>query len=273
MEYIHHYTTLQNLALILSSGKLRFTRFDLLDDKEEVSVIPEEVAFIRTWCFVSSWTDSEKESVPLWKMYSSIYDGVRISMPVDMFNKYNIPFFSKETHFGGGILNSPLTKDEIFYNGKYLVTNKFVKEKCDFYKTVECRDDVAELYKSFFKYDGKTLVASNLWDWGKYKYSHWDFLKEVRFVILTKPLPPLNHPKINNNYDNQYKYIDYAYNQPNSDRYIDVSLSKDALTNIKITMAPCISDANRILLRALVRDNGIDERCISDSEFKGKLTK
>jgi hypothetical protein len=123
MGYIHHYTTIKNLALILNSGKLRFTRFDLLDDKEEVSVIPDNLSFIRTWCFISSWTDSEKESIPLWKMYSSIYDGVRISMPIDMFNKCGIPFFDVGTHGGASRPNSPFTKEELLYNGKYLIVN------------------------------------------------------------------------------------------------------------------------------------------------------
>jgi hypothetical protein len=81
---IHHYTSIENLALILNSGKIRFNRLDKVDDIEEIGIIDPRV-YLKF--FISCWTDDNAESIPLWKMYTPNMRGVRISMPKDMFQK------------------------------------------------------------------------------------------------------------------------------------------------------------------------------------------
>jgi len=38
--------------------------------------------------FVSCWTENSEESIPLWKMYSGDFGGVRISVEKEMFKEY-----------------------------------------------------------------------------------------------------------------------------------------------------------------------------------------
>ena len=85
---IHHYTTIDNLALILESRKIRFTRLDLLDDIKEISGLDNKLLKLSTSIFVSSWTEDHEENIPLWEMYASLNNGVRITMPKDMFQKH-----------------------------------------------------------------------------------------------------------------------------------------------------------------------------------------
>ena len=88
---IHHYTSIENLALILKNKTIRFTRLDKVDDSEEAGLSCKNIQ-LSYYTFVSCWTDSEEESIPLWKMYAGKeMHGIRISLDSDMFLKYHIP--------------------------------------------------------------------------------------------------------------------------------------------------------------------------------------
>lgn len=86
---IHHYTSLETLAMILSTGKLKFNRLDCVDDLEESSIQSDGIR-LGQYVFVSCWTENPEESIPLWKMYANGGNGVRISMDSDMFHDYLI---------------------------------------------------------------------------------------------------------------------------------------------------------------------------------------
>ena len=40
------------------------------------------------FCYVSSWTDDETESIPMWNMYSSLESGIRIKLRANPFKLY-----------------------------------------------------------------------------------------------------------------------------------------------------------------------------------------
>ena len=81
---LYHYTSIENLALILKNKTIRFNRLDRVDDIEESSIYEKTVPMGK-YTFVSCWTDNEEESIPLWKMYTPQMKGVRIAMDYDMF--------------------------------------------------------------------------------------------------------------------------------------------------------------------------------------------
>lgn len=74
MEYLYHYTNIEVLALILSNRTIRFNSLDKMDDLQEKEVA--DIKNLGQFCYVSSWTDDEKESIPMWNMYSSLDSGV-----------------------------------------------------------------------------------------------------------------------------------------------------------------------------------------------------
>lgn len=84
---IHHYTTIDTLALILKNKTIRFNRLDKVDDLEEN--ITANGVKIGQYSFVSCWTEDESESIPLWKLYTGSGIGVRISLEHEMFKVYN----------------------------------------------------------------------------------------------------------------------------------------------------------------------------------------
>lgn len=81
---LFQYTSLGVLALILQNRTIRFNSLENLDDLEEASL---------HFCddnppvtYVSCWTDIIKESIPMWKLYTQMHDGVRIELPIGPFN-------------------------------------------------------------------------------------------------------------------------------------------------------------------------------------------
>jgi len=65
---LHHYTTIENLVLILNSRKIRFSRLTTVDDTEESENFGQYN--IAPFLYVSCWTINNIESIPLWKMYT-----------------------------------------------------------------------------------------------------------------------------------------------------------------------------------------------------------
>lgn len=251
---IYHYTNIGSLALILSSKKIRFTRLDMLDDMLESESFPSEAIFFAKRFFVSSWTKDSEENIALWKMYSSVDNGIRITMPIDPFNHYTIKAFAERNHGITKDIISPLTKEEYFYNGKYVINNIFSEKKHDFFKDVVYIDDVKGFYKSSIVRREHTTIVDNLWDFGKFKEKKWSFQKESRFVLMASPLLPLSHPLVNGDVMKQYDTIPYglASHMDQNVECIDVAFSDSAFSNMEITLPPCINSANRIIVQALL---------------------
>lgn len=78
LRELFHYTTIENLCLILKSRAIRYTRLDKVNDPDEslTKQFPDSKYFV----YVSSWTSEESESLPLWKMYSADMKGVRLRL-------------------------------------------------------------------------------------------------------------------------------------------------------------------------------------------------
>lgn len=268
MKYIHHYTTIDNLALILESKKIRFARLDLLDDIKEVAGLDNPIEKIDKSIFISSWTEDNEENIPLWKMYASITNGIRITMPQDMFQKNLFKAFAQQNHGMTVDMYSPFTKEEIFYNGKYQIINIFDSNREDFYKKVKYRDDFMDVYQSLIKRSENGIEIACLWDLGKFKSKKWKFQKEVRFTIYTKVLNPAYSEKTMQQYgaDNIRQWYE------NPDKYIDVSLSDEAFKNMTITLAPCATDAQRVIVKSLIHTYGLHNE-FKESDLRDTIRK
>ncbi len=87
-EYLYHYTSINTLALILRNKKIRFNRLDRVDDLLEADT--SDLGDLGRLFFVSCWSSSDEENIPLWSMYTPNMAGVRIKLPVKMFKKFII---------------------------------------------------------------------------------------------------------------------------------------------------------------------------------------
>ena len=87
IEYLYHYTNIETLALILKNRTIRFNSLNNMDDLQEQETA--DLKNIGQFCYISSWTDDESESIPMWNMYASLNLGVRIKLRKNPFKVYN----------------------------------------------------------------------------------------------------------------------------------------------------------------------------------------
>lgn len=123
---LYHYTSIENLALILKNQTIRFTRLDCVDDVEESAVYENTVPMAK-YTFVSCWTENEEESIPLWNMYTPQMRGVRIKMKsTELFIKHKIKPGTYFTSAGSITINHELETyflPEEQFNNSYTILN------------------------------------------------------------------------------------------------------------------------------------------------------
>lgn len=84
-EKLYHYCSINTLELILKNQTIRFSSLGTVDDMEES--LTEEDSNLGKVCFISCWTDLEKETAEMWRGYTDMGKGVRISLPKDLFKE------------------------------------------------------------------------------------------------------------------------------------------------------------------------------------------
>ena len=249
---IYHYTTIESLALILKNKTLLFNRLDCVDDIEEGSVVSSGIA-IGKYVFVSCWTESAEESIPLWKMYAGDKVGVRIGLEKDMFRKhlYMNPFFGGQQWTGSMVL--PLSKEQL-EAPDHFVLPVLTFNGDFFYRKVQYVDDVREKTNNAVVItpdaDGHTTAKIAFGEIGRYKQKRWDFQKETRFVLTILPFNPLF---ANPNEVGSIALNSYMQNKPiGFDKYF-MHLDETVLGNIEITLSPNATDGQRIIVESLTK--------------------
>ncbi len=270
---VYHYTTIDALAMIMSTRSIKFNRLDKVDDTEE-QVAPSN---IRLWqyMFVSCWTENPEESIPLWRMYSDSSRGVRIGMEIDMFEDNIIGGDSVPkgipTH---GFLISKIPAEDIFREDYFIspIGTKIENKKDTlFYCHIDYVDDVKEKTKDAFQLRMTDTIhaSSNIsfGEIGKYKNKRWAFQEESRFRLLVFPFNPiLNDPDsvgtiaINAFHDNRPVPISEYF----------LKIKQESLNKMEITLHPNISDSDRVIVEALCSKYA-PSATIKDSELTDKL--
>jgi hypothetical protein len=85
---LYHYTTINTLALILKSQSINFGRLDKVNDKREGS--STDFGSFAQYIFTTCWTETAEENLALWNMYTPKMRGVRIELPLPMFEVHKI---------------------------------------------------------------------------------------------------------------------------------------------------------------------------------------
>jgi len=157
---LSHYTSIDTLALILESKKIRFTRLDQLDDFYEVGIYNSHVP---KHYYVSCWTRSETESVPQWAMYGANKRGVILKL---------------DTNF---IDLSPEGYPILLENNEYVIPNVVTKNEAFPVKYLE----IEELkYQAKEVHQINDLGGINVYgNFGDIKSNHWEFQREYRMSV------------------------------------------------------------------------------------------
>lgn len=251
---IYHYTSIATLALILQSCRIRFNRLDRVDDITE-SQTAVGIEFGK-YFFVSCWTKSPVENIPLWSMYSNAMQGVRIGLP-------DYPFATAPlvppANWGmqqSGVITSPLSIQEMFTD-VYFVPPLFLTP--DFFAgPVDYVPDVTAAYRANVSLTGthqKKLELKNMKMLPRTKNLHWKFQEEHRFCLFITPSLPVPTGGIGAD--------DFATRLPNhilntfvrkvdpGISYFDLRLDPQAAANMEIVLGPLAAEADYAQLLAL----------------------
>lgn len=270
IDRLYHYTTVESLALILKNRTLRLNPLDRMDDLQEAQSLSRQN--YGQFVYVSSWTNIKEESIPMWKMYSSMTSGVRISLPPCPFQIFD----SSEQHFRDPTLqerNSMYTTKKIYpvidienelIQG-YVSAPPFLGQQLH---KVEYTDDVEKLCPRLEKIDGdKAHIALDMM--GIYKSNIWNFQSEYRYLIRSFPCNIQGETGIQN-----WNIVVNAMIQTGrvkSERqYIDLRLAENMLDQMVITTSPSITPSNKVIIEALL-SQFCPKASIESSALEGKV--
>jgi hypothetical protein len=188
LDHLFHYTTLESLALILKSGKIRFTRLDRVDDVTEAQAIAG-IEFGK-YVLVSCWTQEAEESLPQWHMYGAGMGGVRIQMPKQVFSE--VAYVVPNSYPGlelNDLLMSPITFEQGIVSNCLVTPLLFEHELAG---PVEYVEDVRAAIAAHLSSGADTIgePVTTIIKTGRvvrYKSKTWGFQNEYRFVLAALP--------------------------------------------------------------------------------------
>lgn len=271
---LYHYTSIETLACILKNKTIRFTPLDKLDDLQEQETSDGNA--LTHYFYASCWTDTDEESIPMWRMYTPKNSGVRIALPAMPFKKYHptleelwsciegrIRYRHKEPPvatlrpFHDESLNDTLTLllDTENDDG-FLVKVKYDNDRTYLYPNINVQGEPG------------TIDISNI---GRVKNTYWEFQHEWRYLFAAIKL--FNVSKNAEWEVTRIDAINALTEAAESDKRrpfesYDLTLDDNAFKEMRITLCPDISYGNRIIVKTLVSEFNPDA-IIAESSLRG----
>lgn len=261
MAKIYHYTSIETLALILKSKKIRFNRLDQVDDMEESCYASGNVNFyLGQYCFVSCWTKENRENLSLWKMYTN-YKGVRIGLDENMFMTYKVlgeheSFFDSPMELLGDCVVTVFNNDTRLHDVEYI-------------------PDLESKIKELVNIPGGNKMNIQIQQIGLYKRKEWECQKESRFKIIALPFnKKIGIKNTATNFDVLCGIIESiglstTTNAPISIKNIDIPLNVEKLSDMELMLGPQTSEGEKEVVRQLLKD--YPNVKIQNSYFDGKI--
>lgn len=261
-EYLYHYTNTDALYYILKNRTIRFKSLLNVDDIEEAET--RDMGNYGKFCYVSCWTDSSAESIPLWSMYSGGMKGLRIKLPAFPFVKYN--------YLAGQYFFSVNCESHIDYNKIYSDNRATVTANNPKLIKVEYTNNEDLLYPKISKIDAtdnKSKIMMN--GMGKYKRACWEFQHEWRYVIIFYPVSEkqmiLDVIRITNlgvdpktcddlvmKCFNKNSRILLDKNTPIPYDYFDLQIKQEFLDDIEIMTGPKSTESDKKFVELLTKE-------------------
>ncbi|MDH7911768.1 DUF2971 domain-containing protein [Winogradskyella sp. SYSU M77433] len=270
-NYLYHYTSLDILKIILETKTIRFKRIDLMNDPFEGKL--GHFKNLKKLVFSTSWTAEKRDELPMWKMYSDL-KGVRIKMPIDLFNTNES---MKVAKLGGGenyLIESELDKE---YTIETVGLN--LKQKQGLAKinrvskafgptAVEYYDNELDLIKGLvnLKESDKTktypnnFYEINLNQVGQRKIDFWKFEKEYRYRLFFGNTIMVAGSKDTLN--------DQLHESLIKTEYIDINFKKDSLENLEILLGPNVDAIKEQECKKMLESMNISNFKLTKSKIK-----
>jgi hypothetical protein len=241
-RFLYHYTSIEVLALILANNTVRFTRLDLLNDPMEGQ--SRDLPGIGSFVFVSCWTGSEEESLPLWNLYTRDMRGCRVRLPSNPFDGKALPGSTGENpqiH-----LSTPALYQDGTGDGELSVVHSVYGPERVNYTSDEAMlrpSLVVEEQDDYAKFDALKI--------GLAKGSAWEFEQEWRYRINTSPEGECFGRAENEGGDRIPPFLDLQTHPPLSNS-IDVQLARSSLMGLEVMLGPRARDGEKVIADALV---------------------
>lgn len=178
-DRLFHYTSIDTLAKILTSRRLRFNRLDRADDVTEASWFPDQR--LAKALYISAWTYDHEENLALWASYGIGAGGVRVSLPTEMFNAYMIQLKHSDLTEEPVTIESAIPPETFHELGAtFIPPLQFVWNEN--VRPVEYRSDAEYVKRQAHSYAGQQGIHFSK-DLPFIKHSDWAIQREIRFII------------------------------------------------------------------------------------------
>lgn len=258
-DYLYHYTSIENLALILKNKTFRFRRLDILDDPEEGKT--SDFKTFGRFIFVSCWTGLKEESLPLWSMYAGPnMKGVRIKLPSHIFSKKS--FRMKQSSVENGNYTSQNGAGYYSYidiNDMNLQQYTVVPMQENLLQKVVYTKEQHLLYPNVFtetninSQSSKKLTKTvNFKDVGKYKQAYWSFQDEYRYIFTAAPWN--KDEALNCSVEDHTRLFDRLANDYLKINYHDEAVDANKFEDMIITLSPRVTAGERVIVELLIKE-------------------
>ncbi|WP_299979253.1 hypothetical protein [uncultured Pseudoteredinibacter sp.] len=245
--FLYHYTSIENLALILSHRTIRFRQLSTLNDPLEGK--NADFAYAEKLIFSSSWTASEQDSIPMWSLYTGL-KGVRVKLPIDLFNPRDEITYGKwgNGHINAASISPPIEMLMLPTQSGRRAVHKFSHvtgpDKINYINSESVGDlpPVRTKTIGFWHTAKNPMEGFDLSNIGLHKIEDWSFEHEWRFRI-----PLAIQATIEGNSLEEYCEI----MQPSRD-YIDLPIRAEALQQIEVMLGPKTTQGEEVLVRSLI---------------------
>ncbi len=172
-----HYTSFENLKKILKDKKLKFNRIDKVNDRLESKIFGDDK--LSHLVYISCFSKTECESIPMWDIYGRNKYGVRIGFRIKC-SDFRRSFIDKQGETKCEPSGYPL--------------ERIVKENnpcADWYYSIEMKDvvyDINQLKNSFIRQRIETSDDEiyNLTYMAAIKRKEWQYEEECRLVTCLR---------------------------------------------------------------------------------------
>ena len=251
IEYLYHYTNIESLALILKNQTIRFNSLDRMDDLQEQETA--DIKNVGQFCFISSWTSDATENIPMWNMYASLTQGVRIKLRKDPFKVYDNDISELAMISNLQIGNESSTSIKSIIPLKELLEKGFFSVQARNLDSLLCEvqytTDNEKLYPHLLQDNGEQFSIA-LQKLGRYKNVHWEFQKEWRYILN---FIPLDLKKISYIHFTQMANDIRIGQAKQPFAYYDMVIDDSAFSDMKITLSPRISVGSRTIVETLIQ--------------------
>ena len=270
-RHLYHYTSIENLLLILKTKSICFSSLENVDDMEEMET--EDLKNFGRFYYVSCWNKSSKESIPLWTMYSQDMKGVRIELPIFPFEKFS--YNADEYYFKENTMEY-IDVNELYNETKMVAIDEGIK-----LFDIEYTDNEKLLYPKIKNIESKNLLKYDFSKLGKYKRSNWSFQEECRYGVLMVPwnleylkkvrqIQSTKNARTNEETSQVIHELRDLLENPNTIvpcKRFYLKIDSDILKQMKILLGPKVTPAQEDIVKLIVKEYCQDIK-ISRSKLK-----